>query len=46
MTAQHPNRWSLYHSRLSFALNSKLLSPREVIEATISAYRAAQGQIR
>ncbi|EJL6490929.1 cryptochrome/photolyase family protein [Vibrio cholerae] len=45
MTAQHPHRWSLYHSRLSFALNSKLLSPREVIEATISAYRAAQGQI-
>ncbi len=30
----------LFHSRLSFAMNSKLLSPTEVIEAAISAYRA------
>lgn len=45
MTAQHPYRWSLYHSRLSFALNCKLLSPQEVIGAAIDAYRAAQGEV-
>lgn len=27
--------WSVYHSRLSFAMNVKLLSPREVIDAAI-----------
>lgn len=31
--------WSLFHSRLSFSLNTKMLHPREVIEAAISAYR-------
>jgi deoxyribodipyrimidine photolyase-related protein len=32
------NKWSLYHSRLSFALNIKLISPKEVIEKVIKAY--------
>jgi deoxyribodipyrimidine photolyase-related protein len=31
--------WSLYHARLSFSLNSKILSPREVVEAAISAWQ-------
>lgn len=31
--------WSLFHSRLSFALNVKLLDPREVIGAAEAAYR-------
>lgn len=31
--------WSVYHSRLSFVLNIKLLSPREVIEASIQAWK-------
>jgi len=39
MTDQVESRWSLYHSRLSFALNSKMLSPTEVIERAVSAYR-------
>lgn len=39
MTDQSPHAWSLYHSRLSFALNTKLLDPREVVEAAQSAYR-------
>ncbi|NLQ18565.1 cryptochrome/photolyase family protein [Marinomonas sp. M1K-6] len=39
MTNQTPHRWSLYHSRLSFALNAKLISPRHVIKAAISAYQ-------
>ena len=32
--------WSLFHSRLSFSLNVKLLSPREVVEAVLEAWRA------
>lgn len=39
MTAQHPAKWSLYHSRLSFSLNSKLISPLEVINAAIDSYQ-------
>jgi len=38
MTAQSPYDWSLYHSRLSFALNSKILHPQEVIDHCITAY--------
>ncbi|MGL6259367.1 cryptochrome/photolyase family protein [Vibrio sp. WXL103] len=38
MTAESTSRWSLYHSRLSFALNCKLLSPREVIDAAERVY--------
>lgn len=30
--------WSLFHSRLSFSMNSKMLSPKEVIESCIAAY--------
>lgn len=45
MTAKSPHAWSLYHSRLSFALNAKLLTPREVIETAIAAYRQAPDRI-
>ncbi|NVD08534.1 cryptochrome/photolyase family protein [Vibrio sp. JPW-9-11-11] len=38
MTEQHRAKWSLYHSRLSFSINSKMLHPREVVEAVLSAY--------
>lgn len=31
--------WALYHSRLSFAMNTKMLSPREVIDAAVQAWR-------
>ncbi|QYK04162.1 cryptochrome/photolyase family protein [Shewanella zhangzhouensis] len=41
MTANHPSAWSLYHSRLSFSINSKILHPAEVIEAAISACEAS-----
>lgn len=37
--AMTPDTWSVYHSRLSFALNVKLISPKEVIEKVIEAYR-------
>lgn len=33
--------WSLFHSRISFALNAKLLDPLEVIERVESKWRAA-----
>jgi len=39
MTDQSEFAWSLFHSRLSFSINVKLLHPREVIEAVIGAYR-------
>lgn len=38
MTHKIPQAWSLYHSRLSFSLNVKILSPHEVIEAAVKAY--------
>ncbi|MBJ7553898.1 cryptochrome/photolyase family protein [Marinomonas spartinae] len=39
MTHKSPHSWSLYHSRLSFALNSKLISPKHVIKAAITHYQ-------
>ncbi|MFZ7105375.1 MAG: cryptochrome/photolyase family protein [Bacteroidota bacterium] len=29
----------MFHSRLSFSLNTKMLSPREVVDAAVAAYR-------
>ena len=45
MTAHSPHGWSLYHSRLSFALNTKMLHPKQVIDAAINAYEASNGAI-
>lgn len=36
---------SLFHSRLSFALNVKLISPKEVISQTIMAWQHRQNEI-
>lgn len=36
--AMAPHQWSLYHSRLSFAMNTKLLSPKEVVDKAIATY--------
>jgi len=38
MTANSEHAWSLYHSRLSFALNAKLIDPMMVINRAISEY--------
>ena len=35
----------LFHSRLSFAMNSKMLSPKEVIETVIAFYHANETEI-
>jgi deoxyribodipyrimidine photolyase-related protein len=37
--------WSVYHSRLSFALNIKMLSPIEVIDASIKAWKERPDEI-
>jgi deoxyribodipyrimidine photolyase-related protein len=37
--AMTEHSWSLFHSRLSFALNSKLLSPAEVIKQVIEHWK-------
>lgn len=37
--AMHTQHWSLYHSRLSFALNVKLISPKEVVNKAIEYWQ-------
>ncbi len=43
--AMAPNEWSLYHSRLSFSMNTKLLSPQEVVNRAISEYNKRPDEI-
>lgn len=43
--AMAPGEWSLYHSRLSFALNVKLISPKEVVEGAVQEYYKRPGEI-
>lgn len=43
MTREGDERWTLYHSRLSFALNAKLLGPLEVIDTAIKHYEHKAG---
>ena len=38
--AMHTQHWSLFHSRISFALNAKIISPLEVVEASVAYWRA------
>lgn len=45
MTHKHPDSWSLYHSRLSFALNTKMLHPMQVLDRVIQAFYDSQGAI-
>jgi deoxyribodipyrimidine photolyase-related protein len=39
------NAWSLFHSRISFSLNTKMLHPKEVIDAVEQAYIGGNGRI-
>lgn len=39
------NEWSVYHSRLSFSMNTKMLSPKEVIEAVLTHWTKNKDQI-
>ncbi len=43
--AMDPEEAYLFHSRLSFAMNSKLLSPQEVVETVIGYWREHQDEI-
>ena len=43
--AMHTNEKFLFHSRLSFAMNSKMLSPSEVINAVVDHYHANEEAI-
>lgn len=43
--AMAPNEWSIYHSRLSFSMNTKLLSPKEVVNKAIEAYIKRSNEI-
>jgi deoxyribodipyrimidine photolyase-related protein len=38
--AMFSKHWSLFHSRLSFAMNVKMLSPKEVVDAAVAKWRA------
>ncbi len=43
--AMTPTGWSLYHSRLSFSLNVKLLSPKEVIDRAVDEWRKRPNEV-
>lgn len=43
--AMHTNEWSIYHSRLSFSLNTKMISPIEVIQSAIKFWRENESKI-
>ncbi|CCQ12536.1 FIG004436: Protein related to deoxyribodipyrimidine photolyase [Pseudoalteromonas luteoviolacea B = ATCC 29581] len=45
MTCQSQFAWSLFHSRLSFALNAKILHPSIVIQSAIQAFEAPNSGI-
>lgn len=43
--AMTPNDWSLYHSRVSFAMNTKMISPFEVITAAVNEWKKRPNEI-
>jgi deoxyribodipyrimidine photolyase-related protein len=43
--AMTPNEWSLYHSRISFSMNIKMISPQEVIEKAIAEWQKRPEEI-
>ena len=45
MTSNSPHAWSLYHSRLSFALNAKMLNPLQVVSRAISEFESRPDEI-
>ena len=40
MTTNSEHQWSLYHSRISFSLNTKMLHPKQVLDKAISVWQA------
>jgi deoxyribodipyrimidine photolyase-related protein len=43
--AMAPNEWSLYHARISFSMNVKMISPQEVIERVIAEWNSRSEEI-
>lgn len=43
--ALHSQEYFLFHSRLSFAMNSKMISPKEVIDKVLETYYGEEQQI-
>ena len=43
--AMTPNEWSLYHSRISFSMNVKMISPQEVIDRCIEEWKKRPNEI-
>jgi len=43
--AMTPNEWSLYHSRISFSMNLKMISPQEVVDKAIAEWRKRPEEI-
>ena len=43
--AMTPNEWSLYHSRISFSMNVKMISPKEVIDRAIQEWENRKDEI-
>jgi deoxyribodipyrimidine photolyase-related protein len=43
--AMSPNEWSLYHARISFSMNIKMLSPQEVIASAIQEWEKRPNEI-
>lgn len=43
--AMTPGYWSLYHSRVSFALNVKLISPLEVIKKVVAYWEEHEDEV-
>jgi deoxyribodipyrimidine photolyase-related protein len=43
--AMTPNEWSLYHSRISFSMNVKMISPKEVIDRVIEEWQKRPDEI-
>jgi deoxyribodipyrimidine photolyase-related protein len=43
--AMTPNEWSLYHARLSFSMNVKMISPKEVNDRVIEEWQKRPDEI-
>jgi deoxyribodipyrimidine photolyase-related protein len=43
--AMSPNEWSMYHSRLSFSMNVKMISPKEVVNRCIEEWKLRPAEI-
>ena len=43
--AMHTDQVFLFHSKISFAMNSKMISPKEIVEETLQTYRKRKDEI-